>query len=270
MLIRGQPTLFNDLLRLRVGLIVQVLASELARLFNCSGQEASSCLLALPPSELKDRASKQFSDDLALSRRGRLRNFDQFELFWRLCFILFCPVTRSRSRKTGRKESALGQTRELGEDQSSLHSPKEGGCWPRRTRPVELEAATGWVAKTRRISRWCSLSEELTPNLWWKIRDSALVPGFGGDSWTALSIELLQTFTENWSMNAFLLGGFCQIYSLEKMTKWQSSLASARPLSRPSDRRQTNTGECHCTIFTPVRRSYKRIKRLVSCWFGGR
>ncbi|CBY38557.1 unnamed protein product [Oikopleura dioica] len=74
MLIRGQPTLFNDLLRLRVGLIVQVLASELARLFNCSGQEASSCLLALPPSELKTLLHSLLSGhEIAIAQDGKKR-----------------------------------------------------------------------------------------------------------------------------------------------------------------------------------------------------
>ena len=61
MMIRAQPSLFNDLLRLRVGLILQVLASELSRLFSCSGSEASACLLSLPPSELKTLLSSLLS-----------------------------------------------------------------------------------------------------------------------------------------------------------------------------------------------------------------
>jgi len=81
MLIRGQPTLFNDLLRLRVGLIVQVLASELARLFNCSGQEASSCLLALPPSELKTLLHSLLSGhEIAIAQDGKKRNQSKVKL----------------------------------------------------------------------------------------------------------------------------------------------------------------------------------------------
>lgn len=59
--LRAEPHLFDDLLRLRVGLIVQVLASELSRLFSCTGPEASACLLALPPSELKTLLSSLLS-----------------------------------------------------------------------------------------------------------------------------------------------------------------------------------------------------------------
>ena len=38
MFIRTEPKLFNEMLRIRVGLIIQVMASELARTLKCSGQ----------------------------------------------------------------------------------------------------------------------------------------------------------------------------------------------------------------------------------------
>ena len=38
MFIRTEPKLFNEMLRLRVGLIIQVMASELARTLKCSGE----------------------------------------------------------------------------------------------------------------------------------------------------------------------------------------------------------------------------------------
>ncbi|XP_060588940.1 probable phosphorylase b kinase regulatory subunit alpha isoform X4 [Ruditapes philippinarum] len=53
MFIRTEPKLFNEMLRLRVGLIIQVMATELARLFKCTGEEASDHLLNLSPYELK-------------------------------------------------------------------------------------------------------------------------------------------------------------------------------------------------------------------------
>uniref|UniRef100_F6US34 Phosphorylase b kinase regulatory subunit n=1 Tax=Ciona intestinalis TaxID=7719 RepID=F6US34_CIOIN len=53
MFIRASPALFTDLLRLRVGLIIQVMASELARHLSCSGEEASTHLMSLSPFEMK-------------------------------------------------------------------------------------------------------------------------------------------------------------------------------------------------------------------------
>jgi len=38
MFIRTEPKLFHEMLRLRVGLIIQVMATELARIFKCSGK----------------------------------------------------------------------------------------------------------------------------------------------------------------------------------------------------------------------------------------
>lgn len=41
MFIRTEPKLFNEMLRLRVGLIIQVMASELARTLKCTGVNLS-------------------------------------------------------------------------------------------------------------------------------------------------------------------------------------------------------------------------------------
>ncbi|CAL2037114.1 unnamed protein product [Caenorhabditis brenneri] len=52
-LVRTEPKLFLEMFRLRIGLIIQVLASELARLRNLSGTEAAEKLLTVSPFELK-------------------------------------------------------------------------------------------------------------------------------------------------------------------------------------------------------------------------
>ncbi|CAL8105071.1 unnamed protein product [Orchesella dallaii] len=54
MFIRTEPHLFLEMLRLRVGLIIQVMATELARTLKCGGDEASECLLNLSPFEMKN------------------------------------------------------------------------------------------------------------------------------------------------------------------------------------------------------------------------
>ncbi|XP_061830626.2 phosphorylase b kinase regulatory subunit alpha, liver isoform isoform X2 [Nerophis lumbriciformis] len=53
MYVRSQPSLFGDMLRLRTGLIMQVMATELARSLRCSGEEASESLMSLSPSAMK-------------------------------------------------------------------------------------------------------------------------------------------------------------------------------------------------------------------------
>uniref|UniRef100_A0A8C9X9C5 Phosphorylase b kinase regulatory subunit n=1 Tax=Sander lucioperca TaxID=283035 RepID=A0A8C9X9C5_SANLU len=54
MSIRTQPSLFSEMFRLRIGLIIQVMATELAQSLNCSGEEATESLMSLGPSELKN------------------------------------------------------------------------------------------------------------------------------------------------------------------------------------------------------------------------
>lgn len=39
MYVRSQPSLFVEMLRLRIGLIIQVMATELARSLKCSGEK---------------------------------------------------------------------------------------------------------------------------------------------------------------------------------------------------------------------------------------
>ncbi|XP_026234434.1 phosphorylase b kinase regulatory subunit alpha, liver isoform isoform X2 [Anabas testudineus] len=53
MYVRSQPALFGDMLRLRIGLIMQVMATELARSLHCSGEEASESLMSLSPYGMK-------------------------------------------------------------------------------------------------------------------------------------------------------------------------------------------------------------------------
>lgn len=54
MFIRTEPQLFQEMLRLRVGLIIQVMATELSRTLICDGDEASEHLLNLSPFEMKN------------------------------------------------------------------------------------------------------------------------------------------------------------------------------------------------------------------------
>lgn len=55
MYVRSQPALFGDMLRLRIGLIMQVMATELARSLHCSGREKKQtyCHKALTPARCK-------------------------------------------------------------------------------------------------------------------------------------------------------------------------------------------------------------------------
>ncbi|XP_048400399.1 phosphorylase b kinase regulatory subunit alpha, skeletal muscle isoform isoform X3 [Stegostoma tigrinum] len=53
MYIRTEPSLFAEMFRLRIGLIIQVMATELANSLKCSGEEATEYLISMRPSHLK-------------------------------------------------------------------------------------------------------------------------------------------------------------------------------------------------------------------------
>nr|XP_005279228.1 phosphorylase b kinase regulatory subunit alpha, skeletal muscle isoform isoform X2 [Chrysemys picta bellii] len=53
MYMRTQPALFAEMFRLRIGLIIQVMATELAHSLHCSAEEATENLMNLSPSDMK-------------------------------------------------------------------------------------------------------------------------------------------------------------------------------------------------------------------------
>ncbi|XP_044592197.1 probable phosphorylase b kinase regulatory subunit alpha isoform X6 [Cotesia glomerata] len=72
MFIRTEPQLFHEMLRLRVGLIIQVMATELSRTLICNGEEASEHLLNLSPFEMKNLLHHIMSGkEFAISSVGR-------------------------------------------------------------------------------------------------------------------------------------------------------------------------------------------------------
>ncbi|XP_044538930.1 phosphorylase b kinase regulatory subunit alpha, skeletal muscle isoform-like, partial [Gracilinanus agilis] len=54
MYMRTQPSLFAEMFRLRIGLIIQVMATELVQSLRCSAEEATESLMNLSPSALKN------------------------------------------------------------------------------------------------------------------------------------------------------------------------------------------------------------------------
>ncbi|XP_050166747.1 phosphorylase b kinase regulatory subunit alpha, skeletal muscle isoform isoform X4 [Myiozetetes cayanensis] len=53
MYMRTQPALFVEMFRIRIGLIIQVMATELAHSLHCSAREATENLMNLSPSDMK-------------------------------------------------------------------------------------------------------------------------------------------------------------------------------------------------------------------------
>ncbi|XP_078403308.1 phosphorylase b kinase regulatory subunit alpha, skeletal muscle isoform isoform X5 [Cetorhinus maximus] len=53
MYIRTEPSLFAEMFRLRIGLIIQAMATELANCLGCPGESATEHLISMTPSDLK-------------------------------------------------------------------------------------------------------------------------------------------------------------------------------------------------------------------------
>uniref|UniRef100_A0A674C494 Phosphorylase b kinase regulatory subunit n=1 Tax=Salmo trutta TaxID=8032 RepID=A0A674C494_SALTR len=105
MCIRTQPKLFSEMFRLRIGLIIQVMATELAQSLNCSGEEATECLMNMSPSELKNLLHHILSG----KEFGLMKSGDRFGcgvLYFKWIFCSYC-IFAVRSGATGTDSIAI-------------------------------------------------------------------------------------------------------------------------------------------------------------------
>ncbi|XP_014208892.1 probable phosphorylase b kinase regulatory subunit alpha isoform X2 [Copidosoma floridanum] len=117
MFIRTEPQLFHEMLRLRVGLIIQVMATELSRTLICSGEEASEHLLNLSPFEMKNLLHHIMSGkEFAISSVGR-GNFS----------VVSCKSSRVS------KKSQIGGFLNADQENTEME-PDRQGQWLRRRR----------------------------------------------------------------------------------------------------------------------------------------
>ncbi|XP_017150735.1 probable phosphorylase b kinase regulatory subunit alpha isoform X9 [Drosophila miranda] len=161
MFIRTEPQLFHEMLRLRVGLIIQVMAKELSRTLNCDGEAASEHLLNLSPFEMKNLlyhilSGKEFA--VSSVARGNLS-------------IVSCKSSRVS------KKSQIGLGDPEGEDALLATIDDRQGQWLRRRRldgalnrvPRDfysrvwtvLEKCQGLAIEGRVLQQ--SLTQEMTP-----------------------------------------------------------------------------------------------------------
>ncbi|XP_052849141.1 probable phosphorylase b kinase regulatory subunit alpha isoform X9 [Drosophila gunungcola] len=161
MFIRTEPQLFHEMLRLRVGLIIQVMAKELSRTLNCDGEAASEHLLNLSPFEMKNLlyhilSGKEFA--VSSVARGNLS-------------IVSCKSSRVS------KKSQIGLGDPEGEDALVATIDDRQGQWLRRRRldgalnrvPRDfysrvwtvLEKCQGLAIEGRVLQQ--SLTQEMTP-----------------------------------------------------------------------------------------------------------
>ncbi|XP_066589862.1 probable phosphorylase b kinase regulatory subunit alpha isoform X2 [Prorops nasuta] len=118
MFIRTEPQLFHEMLRLRVGLIIQVMATELSRTLICTGEEASEHLLNLSPFEMKNLLHHIMSGkEFAISSVGR-GNFS----------VISCKSSRVS------KKSQIGGFLSADQTDGGEIEPDRQGQWLRRRR----------------------------------------------------------------------------------------------------------------------------------------
>ncbi|KAK0083395.1 hypothetical protein PV325_008847 [Microctonus aethiopoides] len=118
MFIRTEPQLFLEMLRLRVGLIIQVMATELSRTLICTGEEASEHLLNLSPFEMKNLLHHIMSGkEFAISSVGR-GNFS----------VISCKSSRFS------KKSQIGGFLSVDQADGNEMEPDKQGQWLRRRR----------------------------------------------------------------------------------------------------------------------------------------
>jgi phosphorylase kinase alpha/beta subunit len=162
MFIRTEPQLFHEMLRLRVGLIIQVMAKELSRTLGCDGEQASEHLLNLSPFEMKNLLYHILSGkEFAVSSVARGN---------------FSIVSCKSSRVSKKSQIGLGDPDTI-EDPAAMIDDRQGQ-WLRRRRldgalnrvPRDfyprvwtvLERCQGLAIEGRVLPQ--SLTQEMTPN----------------------------------------------------------------------------------------------------------
>ncbi|KAM3967947.1 putative phosphorylase b kinase regulatory subunit alpha [Aphomia sociella] len=135
MFIRTEPQLFLEMLRLRVGLIIQVMATELSRTLSCDGEEASEHLLNLSPFEMKNLlyhilSGKEFAINSANSlyvikeKINKSKGRGNFS------------VISNKSNRYGKKSQIMleGQSLQGTIEDPPIAEPDRQGQWLRRRR----------------------------------------------------------------------------------------------------------------------------------------
>lgn len=120
MFIRTEPQLFHEMLRLRVGLIIQVMAKELSRTLKCDSEQASEYLLNLSPYEMKKLLYHILSGkEFAISSVARGNNIS----------IVSCKS----SRISKKSQIGLAEQESINDD-NIAESDDRQGQWLRRRR----------------------------------------------------------------------------------------------------------------------------------------
>lgn len=140
MFIRTEPQLFHEMLRLRVGLIIQVMAKELSRTLNCDGEQASEHLLNLSPFEMKNLlyhilSGKEFAVSSGKCFHSRKRNQKiNYRLIVQVARGNYSIVSCTSGRVSKKSQIGLADHETNAEDAAIDEIDDRQGQWLRRRR----------------------------------------------------------------------------------------------------------------------------------------
>ncbi|XP_015481621.1 phosphorylase b kinase regulatory subunit alpha, skeletal muscle isoform isoform X3 [Parus major] len=239
MYIRTQPALFAEMFRIRIGLIIQVMATELAHSLRCSAGEATENLMNLSPSDMKSLlyhilSGKEFGVEKSV------RSVDS-SLTTAVSICDMGAVGTARSERTGLvrlkseiKQSA-GHTELLGKDSLSSMLEDQGsadtrqGQWQRRRR---LDGAlnrvpVGFYQKVWKVLQKChglsvegfvlpsSTTREMTPGeMKFAVHVESVLNRVPQPEYRQLLVETILVLTMLVDMEVHTIGG---IIAVEKI-----------------------------------------------------
>uniref|UniRef100_A0A8C0R777 Phosphorylase b kinase regulatory subunit n=1 Tax=Canis lupus dingo TaxID=286419 RepID=A0A8C0R777_CANLU len=140
MYMRTQPGLFAEMFRLRIGLIIQVMATELAHSLRCSAEEATDSLMNLSPSAMKNLLHHILSGkEFGVERSVRPTDSNVSPA---ISIHEIGAVGATKTERTGimQLKSEIKQVRHLGRDKMEslfvwgFTSKDRQGQWQRRRR----------------------------------------------------------------------------------------------------------------------------------------
>ncbi|XP_054145299.1 phosphorylase b kinase regulatory subunit alpha, skeletal muscle isoform isoform X2 [Melozone crissalis] len=254
MYIRTQPALFAEMFRIRIGLIIQVMATELAHSLRCSAGEATENLMNLSPSDMKSLlyhilSGKEFgversvhSVDSSLTTAVSICDMEAVGTtrpertgLVRLKSEIKQPISLQSGDTTLRSSLSAGHTELLGKDSFSRMLEDQGttdsrqGQWQRRRR---LDGAlnrvpVGFYQKVWKVLQKChglsvegfvlpsSTTREMTPGeMKFAVHVESVLNRVPQPEYRQLLVEAILVLTMLVDMEVHTIGG---IIAVEKI-----------------------------------------------------
>ncbi|KAI2651236.1 Phosphorylase b kinase regulatory subunit alpha, skeletal muscle isoform [Labeo rohita] len=228
MSIRTQPKIFSEMFCLRIGLILQVMVTELAQSLNCSGEDATESLMNMSPSEMKNLlvhilSGKEFGVQKSVRSTGNMVS----------SAVSIQDKSKSSSTKTEVKvASKQGGDIKLGSLGATLVRDSRQGQWLRRRR---LDGAlnrvpVGFYQKVWKILQKChglsiegfvlpsSTTREMTPGeIKFAVHVETVLNRVPQPEYRQLLVEAILVLTMLAEVDVQSVGGVIQVERIVQM-----------------------------------------------------